>query len=488
MIDETLFEAEEKMERAVEFAKEEFAAIRTGRATPGMFAQIIIDYYGAPTPLPQMASIAIPEPRMVIIKPYDPSQLKAMEKAIRDSDLGVNPNNEGTQLRINLPQMTEERRREMIKVARHKGEEAKVAIRNVRRKAKEELDRIVKDGEAGEDDGRRAEKELDDLTHKFVGARRRAPQAQGSRVARGLMSYAPTRPIATYRRDAPDAACRCRARASTTPRRGLVRHSDGDDASASRCTARAGRRPRRRPRRRRPATGEMPGAGRPPAGATAPVPSIRRRLRRRRAAPPTVPRRSRAATRRAGRAPGPPSGASRGPTRPVTAGPAVGTTPADARPDAATGRSMAGSRPTVRRPDVATDVDRRPRIDAADGSPTGPDASVPTDRAHRATPTQPSRRRAGRRRRRARARAGTCRRRSASACCWPAIVLGSLFLWRPAFVAVLAVGVGVGVWELVRVRLAAGVPRRGRRRGRRRHLGAGPGDPRPAAPTRRWCR
>ncbi|MEN3305637.1 MAG: ribosome recycling factor [Micromonosporaceae bacterium] len=168
MIDETLFEAEEKMERAIEFAKEEFATIRTGRATPAMFAKILIDYYGTPTPLTQMASIGVPEPRMALIKPYDNSQLHAMEKAIRDSDLGVNPNNEGTQIRIILPQMTEERRREMIKVARHKGEEAKVAVRNVRRKAKEELDRIVKDGEAGEDDGRRAEKELDDLTHRFV--------------------------------------------------------------------------------------------------------------------------------------------------------------------------------------------------------------------------------------------------------------------------------------------------------------------------------
>ena len=168
MIEETLFEAEEKMDRAVDHAKEEFAAIRTGRATPAMFGRIVIDYYGAPTPLPQMASIGIPEPRMVLIKPHDPSQLKAMEKAIRDSDLGVNPNNEGTQLRLVLPPMTEERRRDMIKVVRHKGEDAKVAIRNIRRRAKEELDRIVKDGEAGEDDGRRAEKELDDLTHKSV--------------------------------------------------------------------------------------------------------------------------------------------------------------------------------------------------------------------------------------------------------------------------------------------------------------------------------
>jgi len=134
-----------------------------------MFAKIIIDYYGTPTPLPQMASIAVPEPRMAIIKPYDNGQLHAMEKAVRDSDLGVNPNNEGTQLRIVLPQMTEERRRDMIKVARHKGEEAKVAVRNVRRKAKEELDRIVKDGEAGEDEVRRAEKELEDLTHRYTG-------------------------------------------------------------------------------------------------------------------------------------------------------------------------------------------------------------------------------------------------------------------------------------------------------------------------------
>jgi ribosome recycling factor len=168
MIDETLFEAEEKMERAVEFARDELATIRTGRASPAMFARIVVDYYGSPTPIPQMATIAVPEPRMVIIKPHDPSQLRALEKAIRDSDLGVNPNNEGTQLRIILPPMTEDRRREMIKVARHKGEEGKVAIRNVRRKAKEELDRMVKDGEIGEDEGRRAEKELDDLTHKFV--------------------------------------------------------------------------------------------------------------------------------------------------------------------------------------------------------------------------------------------------------------------------------------------------------------------------------
>jgi ribosome recycling factor len=168
VIDDTLLEAEERMERAIEHAKEEFSTIRTGRATPAMFGKILVDYYSTPTPLPQLASIGVPEPRMALIKPYDASQLSKIEKAIRDSDLGVNPNNDGTQIRIVLPQMTEERRREMIKVARHKGEEAKVAIRNVRRKAKEELDRIVKDGESGEDQGRRAEKELEDLTHRFV--------------------------------------------------------------------------------------------------------------------------------------------------------------------------------------------------------------------------------------------------------------------------------------------------------------------------------
>jgi ribosome recycling factor len=168
VIDETLFEAEEKMESAVEHAKEEFAAIRTGRATPAMFSKIMVDYYGAPTPVTQMGSVGVPEPRMVIVKPYDATQLGAIERAIRDSDLGVNPNNEGTQLRIHLPQMTEERRRDMIKVARGKAEEGRVAIRNVRRKAKEQLDKLVKDGDAGEDDGRRAEKELDDVTHRYV--------------------------------------------------------------------------------------------------------------------------------------------------------------------------------------------------------------------------------------------------------------------------------------------------------------------------------
>ena len=146
MIDETLRDADGKMDKAVDVAKEEFAAIRTGRATPAMFSKILVDYYGAPTPVTQMASVGVPEPRMVIVKPDDASQLGPIERAIRDSDLGVNPNNEGTQLRIHLPQMTEERHRSMIKVARTKAEEGRVAIRNIRRKANEQIDKLVKDG------------------------------------------------------------------------------------------------------------------------------------------------------------------------------------------------------------------------------------------------------------------------------------------------------------------------------------------------------
>lgn len=168
MIDETLLEAEEKMEKAVEVAKEDFAAIRTGRANPAMFSKIMVDYYGAPTPLQQLASFQIPEARTVIITPYDRGSMTAVEKALRDSDLGVNPSNDGTIIRIVLPALTEERRRDYIKIARHKAEDARVSVRNIRRRAKEELDRIVKDGEAGEDEGARAEKELEQATKRHV--------------------------------------------------------------------------------------------------------------------------------------------------------------------------------------------------------------------------------------------------------------------------------------------------------------------------------
>jgi ribosome recycling factor len=168
VIDETLLEAEEKMDKAVQVAKEDFAAIRTGRANPAMFSKIMVDYYGAPTPLQQLASFAIPEARVVIINPFDRGSMHGIEKALRDSDLGVNPSNDGTVIRLVLPQLTEERRKEYIKMTRHKAEEARVSVRNIRRRAKDTLDRLVKDGEVGEDEVVRAEKELEQYTKRHT--------------------------------------------------------------------------------------------------------------------------------------------------------------------------------------------------------------------------------------------------------------------------------------------------------------------------------
>ena len=168
MIDDTLLEAEEKMEKAVAVAKEEFAVIRTGRAHPAMFSKITAEYYGTQTSVNQLASFHIPEPRMVIIQPFDKSSLAAIEKAVRNSDLGVNPANDGTIIRVVFPELSEERRREYIKIARHKAEDSRVSILNIRRHAKDSLDKLVKGGEAGEDEVRRAERELEDLTHTYV--------------------------------------------------------------------------------------------------------------------------------------------------------------------------------------------------------------------------------------------------------------------------------------------------------------------------------
>ncbi len=168
MIDETLFEAEEKMEKAVLVAKEDFAGIRTGRANPGLFNKLLVDYYGAPTPLQQLASFTTPEARTILIKPFDTKAMGAIERVIRDSDLGVNPSNDGVVIRCILPVLTEERRRDYIKVAHHKAEEARVSIRSIRRRAKAELEHLVRDGEVGEDEGTRAEKELDALTRRYV--------------------------------------------------------------------------------------------------------------------------------------------------------------------------------------------------------------------------------------------------------------------------------------------------------------------------------
>jgi ribosome recycling factor len=168
MIEEALFDAEEKMEKAVAVARDDLSSIRTGRANPGMFARVAVDYYGSMTPITQLSSINVPEARMVVIKPYEASQLKAIEDAIRNSDLGVNPTNDGNVIRVSIPQLTEERRRDLVKQAKAKGEDAKVSVRNVRRRAMEELHRIRKDGEAGEDEVGRAEKDLDKATHNYV--------------------------------------------------------------------------------------------------------------------------------------------------------------------------------------------------------------------------------------------------------------------------------------------------------------------------------
>ena len=170
MIDETLLEAEEKMDKALEVAKEVCAAIRTGRANAAMFSKILVDYYGAPTPLQQLASFQVPEARTVLITPFDRSAMNQIEKALRESDLGVNPSNDGTVIRVILPSLTEERRKDYIKLARTKAEEGRVSVRNVRRNAKQALDRLEKDGEVGKDDVTGAEKRLDGVTKKHTDA------------------------------------------------------------------------------------------------------------------------------------------------------------------------------------------------------------------------------------------------------------------------------------------------------------------------------
>jgi ribosome recycling factor len=168
MIDEVILTAEDKMGKTIHVAGEEFAAIRTGRANPGMFSKIEVDYYGAPTPLQQLASITVPEARTVLVTPYDKSVMAAIEKAIRNSDLGVNPSDDGTVIRLSMPELTSERRKEYVKLARHKAEEARVAIRACRHKARDEMNKAEKDGHISQDEVSRGEKELDALTKRFV--------------------------------------------------------------------------------------------------------------------------------------------------------------------------------------------------------------------------------------------------------------------------------------------------------------------------------
>lgn len=163
-----LTDAQEKMAKAVEVAKEDFATIRTGRAHPALFNKIMVDYYGTYTPLSQLASIQVPEARLAIVSPFDKGAMASIEKAIRESDLGVNPGNDGVVIRVALPQLSEERRKDYIKVAKHKAEESKISIRNIRRSAKEAMEKAEKDGEIGKDDLARGEKELEKVTGEHV--------------------------------------------------------------------------------------------------------------------------------------------------------------------------------------------------------------------------------------------------------------------------------------------------------------------------------
>lgn len=170
MISDIIKTADSKMNQAVEFSKEEFATIRTGRAHPQMFSKLTAEYYGTPAPLQQLASFQVPEARTILITPYDQGSLAAVERAIRDSDLGVNPSNDGRSIRVVLPELTEERRKEYTKLAKAKAEEARVSIRNIRRNANDALKKMQKNHEVGEDEVERAEKSLDVDTKKHIDA------------------------------------------------------------------------------------------------------------------------------------------------------------------------------------------------------------------------------------------------------------------------------------------------------------------------------
>ncbi|MFL6061408.1 MAG: ribosome recycling factor [Marmoricola sp.] len=167
-MNETLNEADQKMGKSVGATREEFATIRAGRANPSMFNKLVADYYGAMTPLQQLASFASQDARTILVTPFDMGALDNIERAIRDSDLGVNPSNDGKTIRCVFPELTEERRKEYIKIAKAKAEDGRVSVRNIRRSAKQELEKLEKDGEVGKDDVSGAEKRLDGLTKKHT--------------------------------------------------------------------------------------------------------------------------------------------------------------------------------------------------------------------------------------------------------------------------------------------------------------------------------
>jgi ribosome recycling factor len=168
MIDDILLEAEIKMDRAIEVAREELSGIRSGRVGPGLLQKIQVDYYGAPTPLQQLASIAAPEPRLLVVSPYDRNAMAAIEKSIRNSDLGVNPSNDGAVIRLSFPPLTEERRKQLVRMVRARAEETRVGIRNIRRHEMHALERLERDGEISQDELHRSAQQLQQVTDKHV--------------------------------------------------------------------------------------------------------------------------------------------------------------------------------------------------------------------------------------------------------------------------------------------------------------------------------
>jgi ribosome recycling factor len=166
MIEDLLREADQRMESAIQHVQEEFATVRTGRANPTLLHRVTVDYYGVPTPLQQIASFSVPEPRLLVVQPYDKSSLSAIEKAIQSSELGLNPSNDGSVLRLAFPPLTEERRRELIRMVRQMAEDGRVAVRNVRRHSKDDIEAL--EGDVSKDDIFRGEKELQDLTDRYV--------------------------------------------------------------------------------------------------------------------------------------------------------------------------------------------------------------------------------------------------------------------------------------------------------------------------------
>ena len=168
MIDDVLVEITEKMAKAVSHTQAEFSSVRTGRATPALVEKLKVDYYGTEVPLQQLAGFNVPEARLLVIQPYDKNSMKAIEKAIQNSDLGINPSNDGQVIRLSFPQLTEERRKELVKVVKHKAEEGRVAVRNLRRAARHDLEALEKEHEISSDELERAEKELEKVTHEYV--------------------------------------------------------------------------------------------------------------------------------------------------------------------------------------------------------------------------------------------------------------------------------------------------------------------------------